>query len=254
MNYQVPGYLLPLVIGASVATVAALLFGLHNALKRARWPIQERRKAVTGVAAVLVAWFFATLWLAWTGFYRRGLFGAPTIQYGVLIPIIAGVVLFRGSRMLRRVVEAVPQQWIVSLQVYRPIGAIFLVLYAAGRMPGLFAWPAGVGDVIVGLLAPVVGIAYARRSQSAAGLVRAWNLLGIGDLIVALTTGFLTSPSPLQMLAFDTPNVLINAFPLAMIPVFLVPLSILLHLASLKKLQSAQQAQASPILATSPSS
>jgi len=254
MNYQVPGYLLPLVIGASVATVAALLFGLHNALKRARWPIQERRKAVTGVAAVLVAWFLATIWLVWIGFYRGALFRTPTIQYGVLIPIIAGVVLFRASRTLRRIVEAVPQQWIVSVQVYRALGAIFLVLYAAGRMPGVFAWPAGVGDVIVGLLAPVVGIAYARRPQSAAGLVRTWNLLGITDLIVALTTGFLTSPSPLQMFAFDTPNVLISAFPLAMIPVFLVPLSILLHLASLKKLRSAQHAQASPILATSLSS
>jgi len=38
------------------------------------------------------------------------------------------------------------------------------------------------------------------------------------------------------MLAFDQPNRLITAFPLVLIPVFLVPLSILLHLASLKKL------------------
>jgi hypothetical protein len=202
----------------------------------------------------LVAWFLATIWLVWIGFYRGALSRTPTFQYGVLIPIIAGVVLFRGSRMLRRIVEAVPQQWIVSVQVYRALGAIFLVLYAAGRMPGLFAWPAGVGDIIVGLLAPIVGIAYARRPQSAAGLVRAWNLLGIADLILALTTGFLTSPSRLQMFTFDTPNVLVSAFPLAMIPVFLVPLSILLHLASLKKLRSAKQAYTSPILATSLSS
>jgi hypothetical protein len=201
MNYTVPGYLLPYVLGGTVAIIAALLFGLHNALKRASWPIQERRQAVTGVAVVLAAWFIATLTLAWLGFYRGALSRTPAIQYGVLIPIIAGVVLFRGSRMLKCVVEAVPQQWIVSVQVYRVLGAIFLVLYAAGRMPGLFAWPAGVGDVIVGLLAPVVGIAYARRPQSAAGLLRAWNLLGIGDLIVALTTGFLTSPSRLQMFA-----------------------------------------------------
>jgi hypothetical protein len=39
------------------------------------------------------------------------------------------------------------------------------------------------------------------------------------------------------MLAFDAPNELISAFPLVMVPVFLVPLSILLHLASLKKLR-----------------
>jgi hypothetical protein len=254
MNYTVPGYLLPYVIGGSVAIVAALLFGLHNALERARWTVRERRQAVTGVAVVLVAWFFVTLTLTWLGFYRGALSRTPTIQYGVLIPIIAGFVIFRGSRMLRRVIEAVPQEWIVGVQVYRALGAIFLVLYAAGRMPGLFAWPAGVGDVIVGLLAPVVGIAYARRPRSAAGLLRTWNLLGIGDLMVALATGFLTSPSPLGILAFDTPNVLITAFPLAMIPVFLVPLSILLHLASLKKLRSAQRAQASPILEASLSS
>jgi hypothetical protein len=66
--------------------------------------------------------------------------------------------------------------------------------------------------------------------------VRAWNLLGIADLVVAMATGFLTSPSPVQLLALDRPNELISAFPLVMIPVFLVPLSLLLHLASLEKL------------------
>lgn len=111
------------------------------------------------------------------------------------------------------------------------------MLYAGGRLPGLFAWPAGVGDILVGLLAPAIAIAYARRSSNAAGWLRAWNLFGIGDLIVALATGFLTSPSRLLMSSFGAPNELISAFPLALIPVFLVPLSILLHLASLEKLR-----------------
>ena len=53
---------------------------------------------------------------------------------------------------------------------------------------------------------------------------------------MAVTTGFLSSPSPIEKLAFDNPNTLITAFPLVMIPVFLVPLAILLHLASLTKL------------------
>jgi hypothetical protein len=87
------------------------------------------------------------------------------------------------------------------------------------------------------VLAPFAASAYARRRNSAAGWVRAWNLLGIGDLIVAVTMGFLSSRSPLQMFAFDAPNQLISAFPLAIIPVFIVPLSILLHFASLYKLR-----------------
>jgi hypothetical protein len=158
----------------------------------------------------------------------------------VLIPIIVGIALIWRWKLLGRVIDAVPQALIVGVQFYRALGMIFLVLYAAGRLPGTFAWPAGVGDIIVGVLAPFVGIAYARNPHNAAGLVRAWNLFGIADLIVAVGTGLLTSPSPIQMLAFDAPNDLISAFPLVMVPVFLVPLSILLHLASLKKLRQAE--------------
>jgi hypothetical protein len=60
--------------------------------------------------------------------------------------------------------------------------------------------------------------------------------LGLLDLAVAITTGFLMSPSPLQMYSFDAPNELITAYPLVLVPVFGVPLAILLHAASLIKL------------------
>jgi hypothetical protein len=85
-----------------------------------------------------------------------------------------------------------------------------------------------------------VAFALARGLRGSAGLARAWNVLGLTDLVVAITTGFLSSPSPIQELAFDNPNTLITAFPLVRIPVFLVPLAILLHLASLTKLSLTQ--------------
>jgi hypothetical protein len=237
MNYLVPDYLFPYVLSGTLASVAAVTFGVHKTLKLAGWPVRDRRQAVSKVAVLLGAWFAAALLSSWFGLYSTAASRTPTIQYGLLIPIIAGLALFQLSVTVRRVIEAVPQRWLVSVQLYRAEGLIFLVLYAAGRLPGVFAWPAGVGDILVGLLAPVVGAAYARRSPHADGWLRAWNLLGIADLIVAVTTGFLTSPTRFQMFAFDAPNQLISAFPLAMIPVFLVPLSILLHLASLHKLR-----------------
>ena len=236
MNIQVPGYLPPYVLIGSVAVIAAVIFGLHRSLRLAGWPAGERRRAVWGASALLVAWFFVALLLSSLGFYRGASLRTPTIQYGLFIPIVAGIALFRWWPSLRRIVESVPQRWIVSIQIYRVLGLIFLVLYAGGRLPGAFALPAGIGDAITGLLAPVIGTAYALRPRESAGRLRAWNLFGISDLIVAVTTAFLTSPSPLQMLAFDRPNDLISAFPLAMIPVFLVPLAVLLHLASLAKL------------------
>jgi hypothetical protein len=114
------------------------------------------------------------------------------------------------------------------------LGGIFLILYAAGQMPGLFAWPAAVGDITVGLLAPLVALAYARDPSRNANLVRGWNVFGILDLFVAVTTGFMTSPSAL--FTYEPPNELISVFPLVLVPVYLVPLAILLHLASLVKL------------------
>lgn len=232
-----PAYLTPYILIGTVAIVVTVLVGLHRALKRARWPDRDRRHAVLSIAVLLVGWFSATLLLSWFEFYRGASSRVPTIQYGLLIPIIVGVVLAWKWKMLGRVIEAVPQGWIVGVQFYRALGLIFLMLYAVGRLPGAFALPAGVGDVIVGLVAPLVGMAYARNPAKPAGLVRAWNIFGIADLVVAVGTGLLTSPSPIQMLAFDAPNELISAFPLVMVPVFLVPLSILLHLASLKKLR-----------------
>ncbi len=216
------------------------MFGLERALRLTGLPVRERKGALWGGSAVLVAWFLASLALSCSGFYQRTIFQAPTLPFGLLIPIAAGVVLFWRAPLFRRLVESVPPSWIVGVQVFRVEGFIFLALLAEGRLPGVFAWPAGVGDMIVGLLAPVVAIASARGVRGSAGWLRVWNLLGIVDLVVAITTGFLSSPSPLQAFAFDSPNELISAFPLVMIPVFLVPLAFLLHLASLYKLRQTE--------------
>ncbi len=246
MNHLEPGYLLPEVLIGSVAVLAVALFGWSRALLRAGLSIRDRRRAFGAGSALLVAWFFASLVLSWSGFYQGASSRFPTIPFGLFLPIIAGVLLFRRWPLLRRVIEAVPQAWLVGFQTYRAEGVIFLLLYAAGRLPRDFALPAGIGDAAVGLLAPVVGIACLRAARGASGWLRAWNLLGLADLVVATATGFLTSPSPLQVLALDRPNQLITSFPLVMIPVFLVPLSVLLHLASLGKLRQMERPSMEP--------
>jgi hypothetical protein len=227
------------ILVASIATVIAVVVGVHRALKTARWPHRDRNRATGVIAALMTAWLLASIAAARAEFFRGK--NVPTIQYGILIPVIAGIILFRSWPLLRRTVQALPQKWLVGIQFFRIEGAIFLILLTAGKLPGIFAWPAGVGDILVGLFAPLVASAYMRAPEAAAGTLRAWNLLGLLDLAVALTTGFLSSPSPLQVFAFDRPNVLIAAFPLVLIPVFLVPLAILLHLTSLQKLRQTRQ-------------
>ncbi|NOU22941.1 MAG: MFS transporter [Methyloglobulus sp.] len=240
----IPTYLPYYILTGSVGIIAAILCGLHKGLVKAGWPTHERTSVVRTTAIVLIAWFAAAIILALLGAYHADSDRIPTIQYGIFTPILVGGFLIWRSPSVRRVIDAVPQQWLVGVQAYRALGVIFLILYATDRLPGVFAWPAGFGDVLVSLLAPIVALAYVRLPHENAGLVSMWNIFGLVDLVVAVTTGILTSPSPLQLFAFDHPNELITIFPLVLIPVFLVPVSVLLHLASLLKLcRSSPQGQ-----------
>lgn len=234
MNYTVPGYLVPFMLTGMISIVAAILFGLRRALRRAAWPEKDQSKAFWIVSLFLVGWFVFAVVTSMAGWYRPTS-GPPTIQYGLLIPIVLGVVLFRTWPLLRRTLALIPDSWLVGVQLYRVLGVIFLVLYAGGHLSALFALPAGLGDSLVGIFAPSVAASFAMSGDSVRR-IRLWNLLGMADLVIAVTIGFLTSPSPLQMASFDRPSVLIAMFPLSLIPVFAVPLSILLHIASLQRL------------------
>ena len=189
----IPTYLpFPVLIGA-IAEITAIVFGLHTALAKAGWSEHDRTVAVRLSAAILVGWFLLALALALGGFYQVAPDGVPTLQYGLFIPILIGAWLIWRSPAVGQIIDAVPQPWIVGVQLYRALGVIFPILYLTGKLPGLFAWPAGIGDVVVGLSAPLVALAYARNPIRNAGWVKAWNAFGILDLTVAVTTGFITS-------------------------------------------------------------
>lgn len=232
-----PTYLPYYVLASSATIIGVLLFGLCRSLKQTTWSSHDKRRTLLTAAAGLIGWFAVSSTLAVLGVYEAVADQIPTIQYGILFPILIGGVLSARSTAVGRVLETVPLQWLTGVQVYRALGGIFLVLYGAGQLPGLFAWPAGLGDVLVGVLAPIVAIAYARGRGENYDLVAAWNLFGLADLIVAVACGFATSPSPVQLAALDHPNELITAFPLVLIPTYLVPVSVLLHLASMAKLR-----------------
>ena len=115
---------------------------------------------MTSSAATItvIGWFLLATALALADAYRGAADRIPTIQYGIFVPILIGGLLIWRSPRLARIIDAVPQHWLIGAQLYRTLGVIFLILYAAGKMPGLFAWPAGLGDVLAGVLAPVVAM------------------------------------------------------------------------------------------------
>ncbi len=235
----IPVYLPYFVFAGTLATITAILYGLNRGLADAAWPTAERTRAFRLSAAMLIGWLALSIALAAMGVYHAEASAIPTIQYGIVLPILIGSLLLWRSDAVARIIDAVPQPWLIGVQLYRALGVIFLILYVAGRLPALFAWPAGIGDIVIGLLAPVVGLAYARAPHNTARLVMAWNVFGILDLVVAVTTGFITSPSLIQPIDVQPNSELMTMLPMVLIPVYLVPLSIVLHIASLAKLHRA---------------
>jgi hypothetical protein len=223
------------IFAANVLIIAAAVFGVRASLAAAGWERERVHRGVLLIATLLIAWLAMAVVLGMLGAYTAEAQHWPSIQFGIAIPIIVGVVLYRRSQFLRDILAAVPQSWIIGIQFYRTLGFIFLVLYAAALLPGFFALPAGIGDIAVGATALIIAAVYGSARNPPAGIVVLWNAFGIADLIVAVATGFLSSPSPLQVAAFHLPNQLITELPLVLVPTFAVPLAILLHLASLAK-------------------
>jgi hypothetical protein len=233
---------------------AVFLFGLWRALARADFSPGGRVAAWLGAALVLTIWIAAAWVLAVNGVFRRGLGNLPVLPVAILLPVLLGSFVMTRSRAVASLLDATPASWLVGLQVYRILGAMFLVYWIRGGMPGAFALPAGIGDVATGLLALPAAVRVASGVPTGRRIGIRWNVLGLTDFAVAITMGMLTSPGPAHLLAREHPNVQIATFPAAMTPAFVVPFSILLHVLSLRQLKRtpaiSTTAGREPILAT----
>jgi len=223
------------VVQPRLLIVGLLIAGLALGLRRTDLDTGARLRTGLAVSIPLLLWL-GVVWLS----AEAGLFvpsrGVPGIPVAVLLPLLVGIPLLLRSANLAAVLDAVEPGWLVGFQVYRVLGAVFLVRWASGVLPGAFALPAGIGDVLVGVLALPAALWLRSGARGGTTAAAAWNVLGIADLALALTLGFLSSPTPYQRIALGHPNTTIGTYPLVMIPAFAVPLSILLHALSLRQL------------------
>ena len=122
---------------------------------------------------------------------------------------------------------------LTTLKEEKNLGIVFLTSYAYGVLPGIFALPAGIGDVAIGLTAPFIVWMLVSKTRARLVVLAVWNVLGLLDLVMAVSLGILTSRSSLGILAGTTTSAVVVAFPLSLIPTFFVPLYLILHLVTL---------------------
>jgi len=179
----------------------------------------------------LAVWFAAVVGLGAAGAFV-GPPGQPplSIVAGTMLPLAIFVAALRSSRTFRELVLSADLRLGTALQAWRWAGLGFLALWAHRVLPGLFAGVAGLGDMAVGFAAPwiVLGLA---REPAFAGTRRfaLFNWLGILDLTVALSLGGLSS----MIMRNNVTMAPMAQMPLVLIPAFMVPLFLMLHITAL---------------------
>jgi hypothetical protein len=217
-----------LILAPTVAVVAAMfiVMWLERTSTRDAWI------AVVG-GIFLSAWAAVSVVLsARNVFVQPDARSTPPVGITLIVALATLTTLLVASRSLRGLLSN--QKNLIRLNMWRLVGAVFLLLMFNGQVPALWAWPAGVGDIIVGAAAPWV----ASGLDAPGGRRRAiiFNLFGVADLIVAIGLGITTNPGPAQLFHTTPTAELMTRFPMALVPTFLVPLAFMLHMVSLWQL------------------
>jgi hypothetical protein len=171
------------------------------------------------------AWFVVALALSALHVLRTAP-NQPPLALGLaaLIPVAVFLIWFARSAGFREFTLSLNPTVLTAIQTWRVEGMTFLILATYGILPKMFAMPAGWGDITIGVTAPLAALLLAQGRHKTGFL--AWQLLGILDLVVAVTMGTMAG----VLDPHGIPTTPMQALPLSLIPTFAVPLLLMLHI------------------------
>jgi hypothetical protein len=213
-------------IGATAGMAAVLMIavGIADALQLST---SQRLAFAGGVGA----------WLGLaTGLAAAGAFAftpdqpIPLVGVFFAAPLLGAASAWFASATFREALLAIPMPLLIGLNGTRVLGALFLILAAAGRLSGPFPFSAGWGDIITGTLAIPVAIYAARAPLRSGTVVAAWNLVGTLDLFSAVGLGLISAQgSPLQLIHAGVGSEAMQQLPYSLVPTVLVPAYLIMH-------------------------
>ena len=189
---------------------------------------QTNRAKIVLTTYVVLIWFLLVLTGSVLGTFAQ----YPLVFYltvgGPVILFVAGYLL---SDAFRRFVRSlVGDPWVITaLQTYRVLGVSMAIEALRNALPAVFGLPAGFGDLFIGVTALLAALAWSSGGRLGKAVFVLWNVLGLLDLLIAVSTGVLaafTQSGPITMAPM-------RLYPLSLVPAFGVPLAFILHFTGL---------------------
>jgi hypothetical protein len=194
-------------------------------------------------AGVLAAWFALVLAIGATGALSPGDgAGVPGLGLTVTLPVAALIGAFFAVPSIRETMLETPLSALVAINAIRVLGVLFVILYADGKLPAPFAPSAGWGDIFAGVTALPLAWAMLRFGPRVRPLAFLWNAIGLADLVNAVALGALSAPGPLQVFVGPPNSALMTTLPWLIIPGFLVPILMFIHVVIFYRLAKTEAA------------
>lgn len=237
MMNDLPGYVWLLVLIPAIAMPVATSVILYRGAITAGLGQRTATRVAWTTGGVWGGWIVVSALLAGADAYRQEAAAAnPWIPAALLGSLGLALLATRHPVISRILAEPGTAARLALPQTLRVVGVTFVIVMALGELPAVFAIPAGVGDIAVGVAAPFIAWRLARGAGRRGAV---WfNIMGIVDLVVAVGLGALTGLGPNQVINASPSTVAATVLPLVLIPTTIVPLAIALHVISLRKLRT----------------
>lgn len=233
---QIPNYATAFIILTCIFMAAALSLIMSYGALQAKTNAVDIRKFITKFIVYIIAWVAIVMVLSYTEFLdlrtERGRLLGPFILGSTLL---ANISLGR-SKVFGSILDAIPTGWLATIQIYRIIGLVFLLMLADGLLSSYLAFSTGWGDIFIGITAPITGYFLLKNPTKYAYIGLVWCIAGFSDLILVLFKALTSAPGELQIAAFELPTIIIGIFPFPIIPFLVVPISLTLHIQLIRKI------------------
>jgi hypothetical protein len=229
---------LPAYVGAiTIAGITGILTATCAVLYRGSRDSGATRSAAAttaaGAAILFGVWAVASAVFAHHGGYQTQLGKQPPwLPIEAMGAILALLLLTRIPFVSRALSGPNSVRLLSWPHAFRLAGVALVISMMLGHLPALFALPAGLGDMAVAVAEPFV----TRRIKAGHGHRAAtwFNIFGILDLVIAMTLGGLTAYGIVHV---SPVNSALSVLPLALIPTVGVPILVVLHILTLRRLR-----------------
>ncbi|MBX2907204.1 MAG: hypothetical protein KF744_14255 [Taibaiella sp.] len=210
-----------------------LIAGINRAARQAE--LQGAGKRLLRETIVgLITWLSYVAAISFSGVLQTAAL-PPRIPAFLILPLFVFILFIFRTQIFRRLLAATPAHFLIYPQVFR-IGVELLLhqMYKDGLIPRSATFEGYNYEIVIAILS--LGVGYLAHKRKAPRLITAWNIAGLGTLFIvvfifisrAYAQNIYGSQESLSIKDF-------GSFPYTLLPGFLMPLAVFLHVASLAK-------------------